>query len=224
MSKAIVSSACAAAVLSLTVAMAQTQTPRTQTNRSPRADSPQVVISGCVARGTGANQAGQYLLNNAVMANAATGQIGAAGAVDVNGKVNTGFVGTTTGTIASDVRPTTESDETPARAATTEGAVGTSGQTRRETGATGGRTSGTTTGSVDAHASANPSSYMLVPGRTNLSMWVGQRVEVTGVVVSNAGGDNRSTGTTGTTGSPQSANTMQRLQVVSVRPIPGNCL
>jgi hypothetical protein len=65
---------------------------------------------------------------------------------------------------------------------------------------------------------------MLVPGRTNLSMWVGQHVEVTGVVVSNAGGNNRSTGTTGTTGSPQSANTMQRLQVVSVRAIPGNCL
>ena len=254
MSKRIVSSACAAAVLSFAVATAQTttdqsrrqypttgstqgttrtqtqSTPRTPTNRGARAEAQQVVISGCVARGTAANQAGQYLLNNAVMANIATGQIGAAGSVDVNGNVNGGFV-ETTGTIAGGVTqtPGTENDQTPAsERAATSGAVGTSGheadnQTRRETGATGGRTSGTTAASADAHASANPSSYMLVPGRTDLSMWVGQHVEVTGRVVSNAGG-NRTTGTTGTTASAQSANAMARLQVISVRPIPGNCL
>ena len=55
--------------------------------------------------------------------------------------------------------------------------------------------------------SGTATSYVLIPGRTNLTMWVGQRVEVTGTI-----------------GSAPSAGNMPRLQVVSVRPVQGNCL
>jgi len=297
MNKRIVSSACAAAVLSFTVAMAQTtssqprgQNPttgstqgtertqtqtRTQTNRA-RPGTQQVVISGCIARGTAANQTGQYMLNNAMMSNNnQTAAVAPGGSVNVSGNVSEGGV-EATGTVAGGVAQptTTENDQTPA---TTRGAnggtIGTSGrpiedqhtqagqgnqsgqsgqttqsgqstqsgqttqsgrtttrqpdasqsgdQTRRGTATgTAGTRSDTRTGSVDAHAST-ASSYMLVPGRTDLSMWVGQHVEITGRLVTTG---NRTTGTTGTTGSAQSANNAQRLQVVSVRAVPGNCL
>jgi hypothetical protein len=220
MSKHISSSACAAAVLSLTVAMAQTAA---QDTRTARADAQELTVTGCVARGTGANQAGQFMLNNAVASNMPTSQIGAVSNVDARA-AGVEATGTVAGGVAQP--STTESDQTPATERGTHGAhgaVGTSGHedpgpARRETGATGGRTDSRTSSSVAAHPSAP--AYVLIAGRDTLSKWVGQRVEITGRIA----GANHPTGPAGTTGTAPSAASTPRLQVTSVRPVPGNCL
>lgn len=170
MSKRLVSSACAAAVLSFAIAMAQTAGTRAPADRANRADTKPVAILGCVARGTAANQTGQFVLNNASMSTGTTGQIGSAGSVGADGVEAVGIIpGGVTGATSTDHPRTLE--PVP---------VGTSG---------------------------TATSYVLIPGRTNLTMWVGQRVEVTGTI-----------------GSAPSAGSMPRLQVVSVRPVQGNCL
>jgi len=167
MSKRLVSSACAAAVLSFAVAMAQTAGTRAPADR---ANTKPVAILGCVARGTAANQTGQFVLNNASMSTGTAGQVGSAGSVGAGGVEAVGIIpGGVTGATSTDHPRTLE--PVP---------VGTSG---------------------------TATSYVLIPGRTNLTMWVGQRVEVTGNI-----------------GSAPSAGNMPRLQVVSVRPVQGNCL
>lgn len=201
MSKRLVSSACAAAVLSFAVAMAQTTGTRVPTDRANRADTKPVSILGCVARGTAANQAGQFVLNNASMSTAATGQVGI-GQVGPAGSVGAGGI-EAVGTLPGGVTGATSTDHPR----TLEPApVGTSGREPEGQIGQGGKAGQNRP--VDAHeTSGTATSYVLIPGRTNLSMWVGQRVEVTGTI-----------------GSAPSAGSMPRLQVVSVRPVQGNCL
>jgi hypothetical protein len=213
MKKRIVSSACAAAVLSLAIAMAQATDTQGTGRTPPETRTQEIMITGCIARMTGANPPGQFVLNNALMSPKTAASVGTA----VPEAIIAGGVTRST---------STENPQAGITQNPEPGAVGTSGrepndQTRRPGQAGQARRNG---------PADTPSSYVLIAGRNDLSMWVGQRVEVTGTIVSSAGGSSandtrhRGTGTTGTTGSTPSATVMPRLQVQSVKAVQGNCI
>jgi len=225
MTNRIVLSSCAAAILSLTVASAQTanQTPTQspvqgstqgisgQTRVGTNTESAtQITLTGCVVReaeytkarggalGTGIGAANEFVLSNAT-----TGRTGA----------------TANAQIAGGVSGSTSTGNTPA--------------------ATG--TAGTTTGNIGTSASATPTlttntgtAYSLTGNReSELALHVGKRVEIVGTVdanttgagaAANAGVGAGATSTqAGASANAQAAPSLRQLTIVSFRPLEGNC-
>jgi hypothetical protein len=220
MNNRIVLSSCAAVMLSLAVASAQTanQTPTQspvqgstqgisgQTRVGTNTETgTQVTMTGCIAResehtnarggvlGTGVGAANEF-----VLADATTGRSGAA----ANAQIASGVSG-------------------PTSTGSTAGATGTSGT------ATAGATNTTTARTTGGAA------YGLTGNReSELALYVGKRVEIVGTldanartdasatVGANAGGANTQAGASaGTQATPK----MQQLTIVSFRPVEGNC-
>jgi hypothetical protein len=198
MHKWIAGSTCAAAVLSLAVASAQTypQTSDTQptTKSSSRSSSstrtpPQrVTMTGCLTRGTGA-QSSRWILSNATMADATTtAGVSRSGspsnegttAANRNGTAAIGVSGSTsTGVGTSGTNIPTGAIDTEAHGGGTLGATDQKGGTVGA-GATAGATTGTT--GTDRSGSTSPSgrmSYQLM-GVPSPTQYMNKRVEVVG--------------------------------------------
>jgi hypothetical protein len=221
MNTRIVLSSCAAVMLSLAVASAQTanQTPTQspvqgstqgisgQTRVGTNTETgTQMTVTGCIAResehtnarggvlGTGVGAGNEF-----VLANATTGRSGAA----ANAQIAGGVSGSTS-------------------AGTTAGATGTSGTATAEA-------ANTTT----ARPTTGGTAYGLTGNReSELALYVGKRVEIVGTLDSsartgasatagaNAGGANTQAGVSA---GAQATPNMQQLTIVSFRPVEGEC-
>lgn len=223
MNNRIVLSSCAAVMLSLAIASAQTanQTPTQspvqgstqgitgQTRVGTNTETgTQITVTGCIAReseqtnarggvlGTGVGAANEF-----VLANATTARSGATANAQIAGGVSGS---TSTGTTA--------------------GATGTSGTATSSAGAA---------NTTAAHPTAGGTAYGLSGNREKeLALYVGKRVEIVGTldanartgasanVGANAGGANTQAGVSAET---QVTPNMQQLTIVSFRPLEGEC-
>ena len=215
MTKRIVTAACAASVLSLSIAGAQTtNTPAgAQGNRGGNAAPQQqeTTVVGCVARATGApTQNATFMLNNVQTGATANATAG------VTGSTSAPAGASTSGTAGTTASGTSGSTASGTGRATDQG-----GSTAQD----GGRQSPAANGQRTAGNAQNSTSYMLVAGANqNLANYVGQRVEIRGRLVGNAA-DNRQNGSapSASTTNDRSANNTARFQVTSVRPAGGTC-
>jgi hypothetical protein len=217
MMKRIVSAACAASVLSLSMAAAQTgstQTGTTQSgtqgNRTSAPSTPQeTMLTGCIARGSGGTaQNGTFMLNNAQMGTGATASAGVSGSTSARSGVSGSGTGSTT--------------------------AGTSGTASARTG-----DSTTSTSSYMLVAGANQNLANYVGQRVEVrGRMVGNMADTTrntpsgntsraGESGSTASGSNSpgggSTSAQARAGNERSANNMSRFQVTSVRSVGGTC-
>ena len=235
MRKRIVTAACAASVLSLSLATAQTtntQSGAQGTRANTAASQQDTTVVGCVARGAGGTtQNATFMLNNVQAGASATAAAGVGGSTSArSGTSASGTAGTTAGTggttattggSATSGTGTDQNDSTAGSG---------SGQTTTATGqrpgnATGNATANTGNTSGNATAHTNSMSYMLVAGANqNLANYVGQRVEIRGRMVGDAG-ENRANTSTPAAGASneRTANNSSRFQVTSVRAIGGTC-
>ena len=222
MNNRIVLSSCAAVMLSLTIASAQTanQTPTQspvqgstqgisgQTRVGTNTETgTQITVTGCIAResehttarggllGTGVGAANEF-----VLANATTARSGAT----ANAQIASGVSGSTS-------------------TGTTAGATGTTGTTAGAVGTTNTTTARTTTAGT---------AYGLTGSRENeLALYVGKRVEIVGTIDANTRGAGASAnvgvnagGTAtqaGVSAETQAAPNLQQLTIVSFRPLEG---